>query len=438
MDEDLIRDNYQSPPTLNSLDKMTIEQTLSQTPELAAEPSRGFAPPEGAIDLYTISNLADRGASLPANIFNIHKSDYSKPELFLGQSGGLLDTLHSAYPRLFTLYEELKAMDWKHNEYNYRSCVEQFKTCNPSIYRMMIRTLAWQWEGDSTAARGLADILIPLCTATETRVGYGRIIDNENLHALTYSEIVRGSFEDPSVILNEILAVKEAHGRMVVVGQIMNRARLASLEWQNTGVRTPEIEQAVMLLIAAIYMLERVQFMASFAVTFGICEMRMFTPIGEAVQIIARDEYDNHVPFGEEVFKQLMMTEWGQAAWKVVRPTLITAMTELLQNEMSFVDYLHANGDELPGVPAQKFKDWSLYNGRHVAIVFDVLPEVEAALGLTMPTELPLNYMRDWININEKQSSPQEQDNNQYLFNTVSTDNVSKEVIDVGMTFDFD
>lgn len=402
------------------------------------EITRGFAPTEGVIDLRTISNLADRGASLPSRIFNTNKSDYQKPELFLGQPGGLLDTLHQSYPELFRLYEELKAMDWKHNEYNYRTCIDQFKTCSPSIYRMMIRTLAWQWEGDSVAARGLADILVPLCTAMETRVGYGRIIDNENLHALTYSEITRGSFEDPSVILNEILAVKEAHGRMAVVGEIMERARLASLEWQTTGIRTPEIEQAVMMLIAAIYMLERIQFMASFAVTFGICEMRLFTPIGEAVQIIARDEYNNHVPFGEEVFKELMKTPWGQAAWKVVRPTLINALVELLNNEMGFVDYLHSDGDELPGVPPQKFKDWSLFNGRHVAIVFDVLPEIEQALGVTLPTELPLNYMRDWIDINEKQSSPQEQDNNQYLFNTVNTDNVSKEVISVGMTYDFD
>lgn len=395
------------------------------------EATRGF------VDLRTISNLADRGASLSAGVFNINKTDYQKPELFLGQAGGLLDTIYRAYPELFRLFEELKAMDWKHNEFDYSKCIGEFKTCSPSIYRMMIRTLAWQWEGDSTAARGLADILMPLCTATETRVGYGRIIDNENLHALTYSEITRGSFEDPSVILNEILSVREAHGRMAVVGDIFQRARMASLEWQTTGIRTKEIEQAVMMLIAAVYMLERIQFMASFAVTFGICEMGLFEPIGSAVQIIARDEYSNHVPFGEEVFKQLMDTEWGRAAWQVIRPTLISAVVELLQNEMSWVDYLHSDGDELPGIPPQKFKDWSLFNGRHVCIVFDILPEVEEALGLTLPSTLPLSYMRDWIDINEKQSSPQEQDSNQYLFNTVSTDQVSKEVIDVGMEFEF-
>lgn len=407
------------------------------------EPTRGLATYEtdvaDMVDLRTISLLADRGASLPMNVFNIDKSDYNKPELFLGQPGGLLDTIYNVYPELFRLFEELKAMDWKHNEFDYSKCIPEFKTCSPSIYRMMIRTLAWQWEGDSAAGRGIADILIPLCTSTETRVGYGRIVDNENLHALTYSEIVRGSFENPAVIHAEIASVRESHGRMAVVGEIFHEARLASLEWQTTGIRTKKIEQAVLKLIAAMYMLERIQFMASFAVTFGICELGLFEPIGSAVQIIARDEYSNHVPFGEEVFKELMATAWGREAWQVVRPVIISAMVELLRNEMHWVDYLHSDGDELPGVPPQKLKDWTLFNGRHVCIVFDILEEVQAELNLVMPDQLPLNYMRDWIDINEKQSSPQEQDNNQYLNKVVGTENVSKEVILVeGLSFDFD
>lgn len=409
--------------------------TLSLLTQMS-EQERNFAG-SGAVDLAPVS-LAQRGELLSSRIFNTAKTDYQAPELFLGQPGGLLDTIHRPYPELFRLFEELKAMDWKHNEFNYTSCIGEFKTCSPSIYRMMIRTLAWQWEGDSTAARGLADILLPMCTATETRVGYTRLVDNEHLHALTYSEITRGSFEDPSVILNEILSVRESHGRMAVVGEIFERARNASLEWQLTGLRTKETEQAVMLLICAVYFLERIQFMASFAVTFGICELRVFEPIGSAVQIIARDEYTNHVPFGEEVFKQLMKTAWGRAAFDVIRPILIRAIVELCRNEMLWVDYLHSDGDELPGVPPQKLKDWTLFNARHVCVVFDVLAEVEAELSMTMPSTLPLNYMRDWIDINEKQASPQEQDNNQYLVNTVSTENVSKDVIDVGMEFDFD
>lgn len=400
-----------------------MEHTESNTPEV----ERGLS---GNL-------LALAGDQMPSRIFNTQKTDYTRPELFLGQPGGLLDTIHTPYPELMRLFMELKGMDWKHNEYDYSKCIPEFKTCKKNIYRMMIRTLAWQWEGDSSAARGIADILIPLCSCTETRVGYGRIVDNENLHAMTYSEITRGSFEDPSAILDEILTVRESHGRMVVVAKLMERARIASLQFQTDGIRTKELEQSLMLLICAVYMLERVQFMISFAVTFGICELKMFEPIGTAIQLIARDEYTNHVPFGEEVFKILMATDWGREAFIAVRPTLIAAMVELLHNEQSFVDYLHSDGDELPGVTPQKLKDWGLFNGRQACVVFDILPEVEAAMGVTFPEQLPLNYMRDWIDINEKQVSPQEQDSNQYSFNMVSTNIVSDKKINVGIVFDF-
>lgn len=374
----------------------------------------------------SLNRLHEAARNLDRHVFNADKKDYHLPELFIGsQESGLLDTIHRAFPELFTKYEELKGMDWKHNEYNFASCIEQFKTCSPSIYRMMIRTLAWQWEGDSTAGRALSDILLPMCTATETRVGYTRIADNENLHALTYSEIVRGSFEDPSVILDEVTAVRESHGRMAVVAGIFSEARRQSLIWQLTGVRTEELENALFMMLAAVYMLERVQFMASFAVTFGICSLGLFEPIGSAVQLIARDEWTNHVPFGEEVLKCLLQTKWGAEAFHRCRSKLITAHVELLLNENAWVDYIHSDGDELPGVPATKLKQFSLFCGYGSTELFSITSEVEEQLGTKLPTVLPLSYMADWIDINEKQASPQEQDNNQYLFGTVSTNVVS-------------
>ncbi len=374
----------------------------------------------------SLQRLRAAGEKLSSQIFNTNKSDYSLPQLFLGeQRNGLIDSLHTPYPELMRLYRELQAMDWRHDEYDYSSCIEQFKTCSPSIYRMMIRTLAWQWEGDSTASNVFTELFPAFASCTETRIGYARIGVSENVHALTYAEIVRGSFEDPSVILDEITSVREAHGRMAAVGQIFEQAAIAAKEWRDTHVRTQFIEDAVFMLICGVYMLERIQFMASFAVTFGICSLKLFEPIGTAVQIIARDEWTNHVPFGEEVISQLLKTDWGMAAFERCRPRLIEAHIELLSNEMGWVDYLHSDGDELPGVPPAKLKNWSLFCGRGSTELYGITKEVEAALGVTMPTVLPLSYMADWIDINEKQASPQEQDNNQYLLGVVSTNNIS-------------
>lgn len=374
----------------------------------------------------SLRRLRSAGEKMSSQIFNTNKTDYVKPELFLGpQQNGLIDSLHTPYKDLMRMYNELQAMDWRHDEFKYGSCIEQFKTCSPSIYRMMIRTLAWQWEGDSTASNVFMNIFPAFVSCTETRIGYARIGASENVHALTYAEIVAGSFEDPSVILDEITSVREAHGRMAVVGEIFAQANIAAKEWRDTHVRTQFIEDAVFMLVCGVYMLERIQFMASFAVTFGICSLGLFEPIGTAVQLIARDEWSNHVPFGEEVIRIMLQTEWGAAAFDRCRDRLIAAHVELLTNEMGWVNYLHSDGDELPGVPPSKLKNWSLFCGRGSTELFGITKDVEAQLGVEMPSVLPLSYMADWIDINEKQSSPQEQDNNQYLLGVVSTNNIS-------------
>ena len=86
-------------------------------------------------------------------IFNTQKtkSDYENVKLFLNDSKGLINTIHKKYPKIWTLYKELKALDWSEDEFNYQQCLVDFKTANKDISDMMIETLAWQWEADSRA-----------------------------------------------------------------------------------------------------------------------------------------------------------------------------------------------------------------------------------------------------------------------------------------------
>lgn len=159
-------------------------------------------------------------SQLPKKIFNVAKSDYHLPEIILGDDPGLLDSIHTHYPKMWELYKRLKMLDWDELEFDFSTCLVEFETCDKSTYDMMIKTLAWQWEADSVASRSIVNILSPVMTDSRVWAGYVRINDNEDVHALTYSEIVRNSFKDPKVILDEILRVEEAQERMVAVAQI--------------------------------------------------------------------------------------------------------------------------------------------------------------------------------------------------------------------------
>lgn len=364
--------------------------------------------------------LNTQANEMPSSIFNSGKTDYSTAPLFFGQEQGLLDTIHTNYPKLMEFHMELKGMDWKHNEFDYRPCIEQFKTCRPSIAVKMIKTIGSQWAGDSIAAATVAEVLLPVCSATELRVGYMRIADNENLHAMTYSQIVRGSFENPSEVLNTITQMRETFGRMSAIAKGMGRAEKAIAQFK-AGVipYSQELYEIVFVFLVFLYFLERIQFMSSFAVTALICASGLFEPINAAVQLIARDEYTNHVPFGEEVLRIEMNTVRGALAFKNNRQLILDGLVEVIMTERNWNAALFSDGEEFTGGSEKRLNDYSAFCALPAIAMFGFENDIRA-LGIDIPTSNPIGMMDEWIDINKKQSSPQEQDHNGYVTDPVS------------------
>ncbi len=50
-------------------------------------------------------------------IFNQNKSidEYQNTNLILGTDSGLFDTIHKKYPKIWSLYKEMKSLDWSEN-----------------------------------------------------------------------------------------------------------------------------------------------------------------------------------------------------------------------------------------------------------------------------------------------------------------------------------
>lgn len=373
-------------------------------------------------------------SSLPSKIFNGNKTDYEKPSLFFGQDAGLLDTINKHYPELWRLYKTLKKLDWDENEFDYKSCLVEFKTCDRATYDMMIKTLAWQWEADSVASRSITTILGPVVNATEVWTGYVRINDNENVHALTYSEITRNSFDNPEEILAEILKVRESQDRLVCVAEVMHEAHLVSHKYALGLIEADqEAYNAIFMFVVAMFVLERIQFMASFAVTFAICDTGMFQPIGKAVQKIAQDEFEIHVAFGMEILRIELGTDRGRAAFEQCRGKIFKLINEVIASEITWVKYLFSEGRELTGVNADLLEKWVLFNGRAVYTFFDL----EAEAPHVLPSKNPLPFIVNWLDISKNQSSPQEEQNNQYKVNLVQRDDADHDFA-AEMMFNFD
>lgn len=355
------------------------------------------------------------------NIFNESKTDYTKPNIFLGeQSNGLFDTVNKQYPELWKLYKTMKSLDWDENEFDYTSCNVQFKTCPKSTYNMMIKTLAWQWEADSIASRSIAPIVANFLTSSEAWAGWQRISDNETIHAATYSEIVRMSFDDPTDVIEEILKVRESLQRLETVSTIFAKAYDYSHKYALGLVENnQETYNSVFMFTVALYILEKVQFPSSFAVTFAVCDTGIFQPIGKAVQKIAQDELEVHSEWDKTILTYELKTERGQRAFEECKDLIKRLLDEVINSELHWVEYLFSEGDELVGVSEDLLKEWTLFSAKDVYNFFKLESEHK------LPRSNPLKFMNHWLDISKTQPSPQEEDIAQYKMGTVRRDDES-------------
>lgn len=363
------------------------------------------------------------------NIFNVDKKaeEYlEKTPLFLGTPNGLFNTLNKPYPKIWEIYKNMKSLDWSEDEFDYTQCNLDFKNCPKSISEMMVRTLAWQWEADSVASRSVAPLLAPFITDSSLWAAWQRISDNEVLHAATYSEIVRMSFDDPEQVMADILAVKESIARMDTVNSVFADLYNASHRYALGEMSADDAYESIFMAVVALLVLERIQFMASFAITFTICSSNYFQSIGKAVQKIAQDELEVHVNLDKEVLRVELATERGRTVYNKLKPKIKKLVDEVVQSEINWTcDYLFSDGRELVGANANSVKNWILFNARDVYKFLDLETDYK------FPKTNPMPLVEDWINIGKTQAAPQEQDNNAYKVNTVTRD-------DSAITLDID
>ena len=362
-----------------------------------------------------------------SKVFNNHKTDYETPSLLMGeQDRGLFDTVNKSYPEIWKLYKTMKSLAWDENEFNYSSCNSDFKKVPKHTADKMVKALAWQWRGDSIAANNIYTTLAPFISSSELAAAWQEVSSNENVHAATYSEIVRMSFDNPREILDEVLNIEEAGARIEVISVVFAEAYEASHKYALGMVpNNQETYNKVFMFIVALYALEAIQFMSSFLITFSICDTGVFQPIGKAVQKIAQDELEAHVELDRAVLRHEMTTERGKMAMIQCKDQIQQVLDGVVDSEFAFLDYLHEDGEEEVGMNPTVGRRWSLWCAKPVYRFFGLKSPHQ------MPQSNPMKFMNEWLNISATQASPQEQDNGQYKVNvTRRTDEGKKFSVD--------
>lgn len=357
-------------------------------------------------------------------IFNTTKTveQYTNTQLFGNNENSgvsLLDTINRRFDKIWELYKAMKQLDWDEDEVDQTQSLADFERVKKKLADTMIYNIMWQWETDSVASQVPFVLIAPYGPCSEIVAAELRINDNETVHGAAYSQIVKMSFDKPKEVLQNMLNQVEPHKRLEVVGKQLSilKQRSAALNYYGPEYFTQK-EKVIdmMLFYFVMYVLERVQFMISFGVTFTICDSGVFQPIGAIVKKICQDEYEVHCEYRLEVLNQLIQGKYGQEAFTELRPQLIKILQDVINSEIRWAKFLFEDGEAIVGMNADILIKWALYNAKAVAQNFGF---TEEELGFSFPEENPMPHLDKWININKTQTANQETQNVQYKVNVV-------------------
>lgn len=349
-------------------------------------------------------------------IFNKDNTNHKEAEmpLFLGQRLGIHDTINVRHPYLEQLFVQLKAIDWVEDEVNLDKDRIQFEQCPSEIKDIMIKNLAFQAELDSIASRSAGVLIAPFISNSELWRLDLAIAVNEVLHSATYTHIIKMCLKDTSEFFDEVYKNNQVLNRADKVSEVFHEIQglgayytLHGLD----GVHSEEkFEEAIVKYWVAMYALERIQFMVSFAATFALAEQNWFLGISSLVQKILKDEHTIHVKRAKYVVN-VLKKEFKDSFEKAL-PELKDIVDEVIKSEYTWAEYLFSEGRKVVGLNENLSKQWVNYCAE----------EVYETLGLDLPfekqSETPLLFMNKWINIDKIQTAAQETELTNYKLNS--------------------
>lgn len=362
-------------------------------------------------------------------IFNVSNDGHKTGiyPLFLGQQPGLYDSINVAFPVIFEHYKQQMQARWTEDEFNFeqsRMDLLPIKS-KPEEIDLMVKTLSLLWELDSVASRSVIALFAPFITNSELGTLMTEWSAMENIHALTYSEIIRQCISDPNQAFKEVLENDEVLGRSDIIIEVFRELELAGAKYKLDMIKDgPELKKIILKGIMALYLLERVQFMSSFAIIFGMAETNRYIEIASAVQLICRDEL-LHAKFSEDILNFLRKDDDWNDVYVETLPEFKELFDEVMTRELKWNEYLFSEGRTMVGLNKVLLDDWVYYCAGDLAERTDIPYDHKE---VRTP---PFGWIVNWIEMNRRQNANQELSNNNYSKNAVKNDLSDDELFDI-------
>lgn len=346
------------------------------------------------------------------SVFNANNKGFetNKYPLFLGEDLGLFDTINVAYPELEDLYQKQVSQIWNENEVSLSQDKQDMINAPKDVVDLMVKTISWQFLADSVASKSIAGLLMRYVTNSELEGMINAWSFFETIHARTYSHIVKQTVVNPNQVLrdtyNNVDIVSRSEAIVKAFDQLESLPITATVE---------EKRRAIALAFAALFALEAIAFMSSFAVTFAIAETGIFQGIGSLVTLIARDEV-LHTRMDYAILNILKQDKQWLETFSELKDEIKGVLDAITNQEVKNANYLFSEGRQVIGLTAELLQEYTLYMAKPL---YD-------ALGIPFDFQVieknPCSYMDKYIDSSKMQVAPQEIQLTSYKIGSVKDD----------------
>lgn len=366
-------------------------------------------------------------------VFNTNNSGHKsgKYPIFLGPPLGLHDTIRIAYPELEDLYLTQRSLVWTEDEIN----LEQSRMdmiplgkggkTRPEEIDILTKAVSYLWEADSIASRSVISIFSPFLSNSEATAMMTEQTRFEVIHAKTYSEIVRQCAMDKDKIIEDTIKNEEILNRTDIIIKAFDDLIYYGAQY-NLGNKTISMEtyrEVVLTGVMALYLLERVQFMSSFAVVFGLAEHDKFKGIADLVRWVARDELV-HAKMMSTIINILKRYDDWNSTYERLIPKFQAMTKEVVEREFQWNKYLFSEGRNMIGLNPEILDAWVKY------CAVDLCNNINLAHDYG-GVENPIPWVNNWLEFDKVQNANQESDNTNYRTNSISNDLGDDEIFDL-------
>lgn len=354
-------------------------------------------------------------------VFNERNKGYEtkKYPLFLGDDLGLFDTVNIAYPILEDLYQKQVSQIWNETEISLDQDKQDMLTLPHDTVDLMVKTISWQHLADSVASKSISGLLMRYVSNSELEGLLNTWSFFETIHARAYSHIIKQTFVDPNQLLRDTYNSVQTIIRSEAIVKAFN-----ALESLPVDASTEEKRKAIAMAFVALFALEAIAFMSSFAVTFAITETGAFQGIGQEVTLIARDEV-LHTRMDYAILSILKQDPAWVKVFVENRDAIKAILDAVTMQELNWSEYLFSEGRQVIGLTSTLLKEYTLYMAKPV---YD-------ALGADFQFEViernPCSYMDKYIDSSKVQVAPQELQITSYKVGAVKDDTA-----DLDLAFD--